>query len=140
MPAPLTFRFPIHGITNVWNLYLSYIKVDNIGPIIAPRLKKALILPKSFPLIFSGMRSAFKARDAGMATLCPKDRKTITTADEMRLGAKGKIIVAIREGRPPKAMIGFLPILSEIFPAKKLQVNPTNPDSDKIIPICGEVA
>ena len=94
--------------------------MDNIGPTIAPRLKKALILPKSFPIIFSGMRSAFNARDAGMATLCPKDRKIIKPAEEMRLGAKGKIIVAMRDGRAPKAITGFLPILSEIFYCKEI--------------------
>ncbi len=114
--------------------------MDNIGPKIAPRLKKALILPKSCPLIFSGIKSAFKARDAGIATLCPKDRNTIIPAAEMRLGAKGKSMVAMREGKAPRAMMGFLPILSEIFPAKKLQIRPTNPDRDNIMPIWGEVA
>ena len=109
--------------------------MDKIGPKIAPRLKKAASLPKSFPLTLFGIKSAFKARDAGIATLWPKDRKTVIPAAEMRFGAKGKAMVASREGRLPNAIRGFLPTLSEILPAKRLHVKPTKPDMDSMMPI-----
>ena len=99
-------------------------------------LSTALIISIFYvPLIFSGIKSAFNARDAGIATLCPSDRKIEITAAIDRFGAKGSVIVAILEGRLPRTINGFRPILSEIFPAKKLQVNPTKPETDMMIPI-----
>ena len=102
---------------------------------IAPKLKKAASLPKNFPLTSSGIRSAFNARDAGIAMLWPNARNIVIPAAEMRSLAKGKVIVASLDGRLPSAMMGLLPILSESLPAKRLQVNPTKPASDSMIPI-----
>ena len=49
--------------------------------------------------------------------LCPKDLKMVTPPAETRSGAKGKTIVDNLAGKDPRAINGFLPILSESFPA-----------------------
>lgn len=78
-PAPVRLKLLSKEILKTSALYVSYIHVDKIGPMIMPASKKALYLPKSFPRTFEGTRSACKALVAGIEMLKPKDLKNINT-------------------------------------------------------------
>ena len=100
-----------------------------------PALKKACSLPNNFPLTSAGTRSALNARVAGIAMFMPRDLKIIMPVASIRLDEKGNTIDARRDERLPSVIKGFLPITSAVFPAMKLQNTPTNPETDRIMPI-----